>query len=560
MTITIVLLALVIGAIGFIVVAARRMQGQTLTGQMFRRAFQYALLYVLLLVAANGLIDLLGRLFGSTPAFDDDFVLAQSITAVVIAVPLIGLLGWWIYRTHRHDPAERESLLYQAYLTAAALTGAGMTAIQLQQSLTTAFGTQTFDDEAVAGVIIWAAVWGIHWRTMQRTLKPANALTHLLLGATIGLVLASGGMTSLLATSLELLGGHQILAGPFVALGSAAGTFISGALLWVMYWLLSACRLPRGTAWHTYVLLLGVAGGLITGLVGAQVLLWRGLVQLIGDPGPFVTWFDWHEALAALLVGAMVWWYHRQILDRTMYTPVRRIYQYLVAGIGVIATAAGIGLLLIALLDAITPATLFHNPINTLIGALTLLVIAIPLWWSHWRAAQRSAQDDPAVELAAVPRRIYLIVLVGASSVAGVLALISAVATIIHDAMQNQLNLTTLYEVRTEIGYLAASMAIIGYHVAIMRQDQHNAPTKTAPQVQHGTLTLIGPAAPVLVSTVAGQLNGPVRLLIADTASRWDMDALQYELETRDPTVDAVIIAREHGVETYATQELRHVQ
>src|SRR5690625_5471382 len=192
----------------------------------------------------------------------------------------------------------------------------------------------------------------------------------------------------------------------------------------------------------------------------------------MGDPGPFVSLFDWPEALAALLVGAMVWWYHRQILDRTMYMPVRRIYQYLVAGIGVIATAAGIGLLLIALLDAITPATLFHNPINTLIGALTLLVIAIPLWWAHWAAAQRSAQDDPAVELAAVPRRIYLIVLVGASSVAGVLALISAVATMLHVAMQNQLNLTTLYEVRSVIGLLASRMAIIFYPHATMRLDQ----------------------------------------------------------------------------------------
>ena len=49
MIITVLLLALLVGGVGFIVTASRRLQGQPLNGQMIRRGFQYVLLYALLI-------------------------------------------------------------------------------------------------------------------------------------------------------------------------------------------------------------------------------------------------------------------------------------------------------------------------------------------------------------------------------------------------------------------------------------------------------------------------------------------------------------------------------
>ena len=566
MSMTILLLALVVGAIGFIVVAARRMQGKSLTGPMFRRAFQYVLLYALVLVVANGAADLLARAFGSTPDFDEPLLLAQSVTAVVIGLPITALLIWWIARVHRKDPAERESLIYQAYLTAAALTGAGMTAAKLSESLTTALGTFAFDGDAVGHLIIWVIVWVIHWRIIQRTLTPADATPHLLLGSTIGLVLAAGGLIDLLATSLEMLTGTQILVGSFVPLGSAAGLFVSGALVWIVYWLLSASKLPRGTTWHAYVLLLGVAGGLTTALVGAQALLWRGLVNLLGDPVPFITWFEWPRALAALIIGALIWWYHRELLDATSHTPLHRTYQYLVSGIGAIAAAAGAGLLVVALIDAITPAQLYHDPINTLIGGITMLIVGAPLWWSHWRLVQRAASQHPDVELTAVTRRIYLIVLLGAAVITVVIALIAAVAEIIADAIENQLNLTTLYEVRTELGFLTAGLTIIAYHAAVLRQDSRNAPAKpetTAPPAaptDTGRLILVGPMDPTLATTLHQRFGRPVQFLASNTGETWNADAVLAQIEAHDADADLLIIAREQGLETRPIDEVRNLQ
>lgn len=559
MIITVLVIALLIGAVGFIVTATRRLQGQSLSGQMFRRGFQYVLLYVLLLIVANGAIDLLGRLFGPSFVGDGGFLLAQSLTAIVIALPIAALLSWWIYRTHRRDTAERDSLLYQAYLATAALTGAASTAAKLQQILTTAIGSQTLNADDLAGAVIWALVWAVHWRIIDRSLTVPNTVAHVLLGSAVGLVLVARGLIDLLATSIELLTGNDMIIGPYVGLGSAAGLVVGGAIIWTIYWIGAATTLPRNTSWHAYVLLLGVAGGLTTALFGAHGLVWHGLVELVGHPQLLTDWMEWPTAVATLLIGATVWWYHRATLTPTQATPVRRIYGYLVAGIGVLAAAAGIGMLVVSFIDAIAPASLFYHPLNTLLGALPLFVFGTSVWWFHWRSIQQAVCADPDAELTAAPRRIYLAVLLGGAGVAVVIALISGVVDVVHDMVQGQLGLAALHKVRMELAFLSASAAIIAYHGAILSQDQRHGPVKPPVPVRHATLTLVGPADPTLETTLAQHVTGPIRLLPIDVAASWNTDAIVAALTTYDPDEDVVIIAHERGIEAHPAEALRYL-
>src|SRR5699024_1798715 len=234
---------------------------------------------------------------------------------------------------------ELTSLVFRAYLTAGSLTGAAMTAGAPGDVLAAAIGAARFNATALSGVLIWGLLWIGHWWTMRRSLSDTNA-AHLLLGSAIGLVIAAAGLAGLLASSLELLFGTPAIVGPWAGLGVAVGQLTGGSLLWVVYWLFAAARTPRGTAWYIHVLLLGVAGGLLFGVVGAHALLWRGLVHLLGDPTRLTAGLQWETEVAALVVGATVWWYHRDLLRADLYGPVYRVYRYLVSGIGVVALAA----------------------------------------------------------------------------------------------------------------------------------------------------------------------------------------------------------------------------
>lgn len=574
MSLTVLILALLVGFIGLTVTASRRLAGQSVTGAMVRRVFHYAVLYALMLLVVNGAIDLLTRLLGERSPSADALQFAQALTAVGIGLPIVAALLWWTYRVQRGAPAELTSLAFRAYLTAGSLTGAAMTAGALGDVLATAIGTAGFNETAFSGVLLWGLVWIGHWWTMRRSLSDTNGV-HLLLGSAIGLVLSAAGLATLLASSLELLFGTPAIVGPWVGLGSAVGLLTGGSLLWVVYWLFTAVRSRRGTAWYAHVLLLGVAGGLFFGLIGAHALLWRGLVYLLGDPARFTPWMQWETEIAALVVGATVWWYHRDLLRADQHGPVYRIYRYLVCGIGAIALAAAFGVTVVAVLEAIIPAVqVGYTSINTLFGALSLLVLAGPLWWLHWSAVQQAVDRDPAGELDALPRRIFLVTLLGSSGVVAIIALISSVSDIMRDLVEAQLSWATVAEVRIELGYLAAALVVIAYHLAVLRQDgrhtwndpsEPTGPTELSdpadPVVQPvGRVTLVGRADAHTIKAVQRHTGMRVRLLEIPAAAPWNTEALLARLRHHDPGEDLLVIARDDGLEWHSVQEASHVQ
>lgn len=548
MIMTILVLALAAGLVGLIATASRRLQGRRADGQMFRRAFQYALLYALVDLVATGTADLLGRLLSQRPDAwrDDALVLAESLTFVLVGLPLAAALAWWTWRSHRRDPGERASLLYAAYLTAASLTGAAMTAAKLHGVIATAVGSGAFNPAAAAGVVAWGAMWLAHWFIIRRTLTPSEAGPHLLLGSAIGLVLAASGLVAVLGSSLDLLTGASVIVGERFELGSAAGLLLSGGLVWGLYWPTRAASLPRGTAWHACVLLLGVTGGLLTALVGAQGLGWRALVQLVGDPASMGPWIGWPHEVGALVVGTLVWWYHRNILGAVGRTGVRRVYEYLVSGIGIGAAAFGVGIVIVSLIEASTPSVdLGYTSLNLLLAALTLLIIGIPLWWAHWRQAQRALKVEPGTEAASVPRRVFLIVVLGVASVAVVIALIVVGAGIAQDALAGELDLTTLRKVRTPIGVIGAGLGVIAYHGAVLRQDKGVPRPPAGPRP--ASVTLVGPACPSLLAAITERSGRPVRLLEIE-AGRWNEESVLSQVSATD---DLLIIAREGAEEVH---------
>lgn len=522
-----------------------------------RRFFQYLLLFGLTVVAGIGAGNLLGRLFGSptrsTPQYpgqDTSALLAQDLAFTVVGIPLAVLLAVWTWRTHRRDPDEARSTMYGLYVTVAALTGVVVALEAIQSLVADALHRPSFDADAAGRLVVWGAIWLLHWILARRTLPPAHAAPHLVLGSTIGLAGSAAGMVLVLGTALDLLLRPALVLGGNAALAEGVGLLLAGALVWVRYWVLGAAHLPRRTLWLVHVLPVGVGGGLVLALAGASLLLWDVLVWFLGEPtAPSAgRHFDGAaNSFALVVVGVLVWWYHRGVLAEAgagSRTEVRRVYEYLVSGIGLLAAAAGVGTLLVAVVEALTPGIdLGLSRQNTLLAAVTLLVVGVPVWWAFWRVIRRHVAADPPVETASRTRRVYLALLFGLAGVAAAIALIVAAVTGLQDVVDQQVSGVTLRSMRYALGVLVAAAAVSAYHGTVWGED------RTVVQARRGSgprsVVLVGPSEPDLVHDVARQTGARVQVWgVAGPA--WDRPALLLALAGH-PGRDLLVLAEEGG-------------
>lgn len=558
-------LVVVIGVIVLIIRAVRRREGDaTGSGDThgIRRFFQYLLLFGLIVVAAIGTSNLLARLFGSTtrnPAPTDPFrggpdptlLLAQDLAFTAVGIPLAALIAWWTWRTHRSDPDEARSGTYGLYVTVAALTAA-LVGLGALASLIGDALTGNFDADSAGRALVWGALWMLHWELARRTLPASHRVPHLVLGAMIGLVTMTAGFVSVLGTTLDMLLRPGAVLGVTDVLADSAGLLVAGTLVWVRYWLTAVVRLPRTTLWLVHVLVLGVGGGLVLTLVGASFLLWDVLVWFLGDPVAATAVQHFNDAtgeFALVVGGVLVWWYHRTVLTHAGVrgrSEVQRVYEYLVAGIGLLASATGVGTLIVAVVESLTPGIDRGMTVqNTLLGAITLLVVGVPVWLAFWLPIRRKVAADPPAETGSRTRRIYLVLLFGLSGVAAAIALIVAAVILLQGVIDQQVGGATLRSMRYALGVLVAAAALSFYHGTVWREDRRIAPARreTGPR----SVVLIGPADPDLAREIARQTGARVQAWGRAGASPWSRDDLLVALAGH-PGRDLVALSEQGGV------------
>lgn len=559
------LLLVILIAVG-VGLVLRRLLGQRGVGgggSGVRRFFQYLVLYGLLVVVAIGLSGLLARLFsGAEVASFDQAQLARSLTFVLIGVPLYAGVALWARRQVAEDPAEVRSLGWAFYVTMASLTALVTAMVTLHSVLSWIAGRDEYDGSAVAGFLVWGVVWTGHWLIDRRLTPPRRSQVHLLAGSLTGLGVSAGGLIGLLAAALDALfgtGGEVLLPGAPGLLGSAV-TFFVGALVWWVYWVTTTVRAERTPIWLAYVFLFGVGGGLVSALSAAGTALYDVLVWVVGSPptdDPSRHFSDVTALVAAAGVGLLIWWYHRSLLEDApgVRSEVRRVYEYLMAGVGLLAASMGLATLLIAFLEAVSGTAdllVEASAVNTLLGALTALMIGAPVWWVFWRRIQRA---DPAEERTSPTRRVYLFVLFGVGGVAAVIALISAVFILVEDLLEGMLGAETVRSTRFAVGILAATGAIAAYHWAVYRADREHAPGEPAGP---SYVLLIGAADDEIARAVARRTGGRVHALArTDGQARpWSVDEVMDALAPSTDD-DVVVLADGEGLQVVPVENVR---
>jgi hypothetical protein len=428
--------------------------------------------------------------------------------------------------------------------------------VALVNVLAWALGTDSYNGFALSQFIVWSLVWSGHWWVNSRFTPVENSRTHFLAGSLIGLGTGAFGFEQLLASFIDRVfhfGGNAIIVSSSNPTTRGAIIFAVGALVWFVYWIETSFKSVRESMWLAYVLLAGVAGGLLVAVVAVSTTVYTTLVWFIGTPGisdAAIHFKSIPSSISACVVGLVIWWYHRAIIhdgESETRTEVKRIYQYLMAGVGLLAAAAGLAIILVALIEGITSSALIagEGSVNSLLAAGTLLVVGIPIWWSYWRRIQLCTIANPSEEHASPTRRIYLFLLFGIGGLTAVIALLLGVFFVFDDVFKSNFGADTLRRMRFPIGLLVSTGAVAGYHWVVYRTErEHMVTALLGPRL----VLLIGPKDPEFARQLARKTGAKVQSWTRSDldVGPWSLDVVIKALEnTKDD--GALIVAEPNG-------------
>jgi hypothetical protein len=471
-------LLIIIGGIGFAAVAIAGRTRSSSSGEAAsgaaRRLVVFALLFALVVLAAVGVSGLLGRVLdaGSELAGTDVTGLARSLAFTLIAGPLGGVLWWYLWKG-LDDPAERSGAVWPLYL-------AGMSTIALVTATVSLLVTITqlirgdWQPRDFAIGLVWAGVWGWHrWMSIHPTKSPTH-LTDLALvaGSVYGLVLMTGGaittLTSLLDAAADAL---------FDAVGAGTSWWeftvqasiwtVAGAVIWWWYWIRDEGRaLTTGLA-DVALVVIGVVTTGVTALVGAGLVVYSvlSLAFGLGD-----TTQQSIEALpygiAALVIGGLVWAYHRPIALTRSHT-TRDATRLTMSGLGLIAAASGIGVIVNAILDSFTTDLAGSDPrMELLMSGLSALIVGGPTWWLAWHPTRLASAEHTT------GRRLYLVAVFGVGAVVALITLL-VIGYRVFEFVLDDLGAGSLVDrIRAPLGLLVATGLVAGYHYPVWKSER----------------------------------------------------------------------------------------
>ncbi|EMY34533.1 hypothetical protein D477_008993 [Arthrobacter crystallopoietes BAB-32] len=452
-----------------------------------RRLVVFTLLFVLVVIAASGAANLLGRLLGagSELVAGDVTGLAQGFAFLLVGGPLALALWWSVWR-RLGEPSERSSLAWGLYASAMYVVSMIVAATSLLSVLSDLVAGRTVGwGTGIAGALVWGGVWIWHrWMWLHPAKGPVRLAEVPTVGGTVyGLVIGTGGAVTGLAllfdTAAESLAGTTAVGKPWWVLAVQALLWAAaGVLLWWWHWFRQAgLRLHSGLA-DVALVVTGILGACVLAVAGWGTLLFV-LLRLAFDRsepagellGPL------GFALAAGTVGTCVWIYHRGIAaGRTAAT--REAARLVVCGVALAAAATGVGVVVNSLLAITGSALAGTSPRTLLLGGISALAVGGPLWWRSWRPGKHGRPDGPEGLQEPAGRKVYLIIVFGVSAVVALVTLLVIGYRVFELLLDGTTPGSLVDRIRAPFGLLAATGLAAGYHYSVWRHERPAGPSQ----------------------------------------------------------------------------------
>jgi hypothetical protein len=441
-----------------------------------RRLIQYALLFALVVIAASGLSGLLERLFtsGAVLASTDVAGLARSLAFTLIGGPLALLLWWFVWR-RLDDETERKSAGWGLYITAMYAVSLIIFTTSLLGMAASLIGQRDGDwAPALANSIAWAAIWAWHRWMWKHPRKPTIHLDDVraVVGSVFGLLLGAGAGIAALGGLLDVaIRGFPLTVtvepwwySVLRSLVWAAG----GTVLWWWHWFREGGRRFQTNLVDSIMIIVGVFAAGITALGGAGVVLFVFLRLAFDRDDPLNDLLEpLAPAVAATLVGAVVWRYHRTASIRRSPATTRASL-LVTSAVALAASASGVGVVVNALLAAAVSPLAGGATRTLLLGGISSLLVGGPVWWLAWKPRNQPQAAD------AIPpgRRVYLVAFFGVSAVVALITLLVIGYRVFEFLLGDVTGGSLLDRIRAPFGLLVAAALVAGYHFALWRHDR----------------------------------------------------------------------------------------
>ena len=460
--------------------------GTNSSEQPVRLFFQYALILGLFITFNVGLAGLLGKIIGtSSYVVADQSSLASNLAFVVVSGPLLAWLLLWLKKSIARNPLDAAGFIPTFFATLAAIISLLVflsSAIAVSYNLIEGAPTLGYTS---ARAIVWGLALILVLRASNAVIPKNDFRIQYFVGSFITAIAAIVGLTKVLADLFSTILSQPIFLGAqapeLISTGEKLldgfGTLVIASALWFYYWIKNANTKTNDTMWLSYVLVAGVGGSLVLALTSLTVTIYQVLVWFVGEPTSQIAaehFGGLPVSSASAIVGLLAWWYHKSLLPlHSQRSETQRTYEYVVSAISLIASTVGIAIIIVAIFESFTSSIIVGDAaINTLLGAVTVILVSGPVWVRFWSRIQRFTKTSEQEELASPIRRIYLFLLFGVGGIAAIISLITVVFQIFDGILSSTFGNATLNEMRFALGILISTGIVAAYHWEIYRHEK----------------------------------------------------------------------------------------
>ena len=474
-----------------------------------RRLYFYLVAFISIEVVVWGLIGLLRSIVDQTVSGGAD-ALAQALALILVGVPIF-LIHWlWAQRVSAREEEEKEATLRAVFLYAV-LIGTLIPVIQnflafIDRSFVqvaglgvgrafASFRNQTIADNLIAivmNLVVAAYFWNLlrgEWGTLKdkENFSEVRRL-YRYIWMLYGLLMTVFGMQQILRYLIYIPGDILGEMGREVIVNGVALLFV-GTPVWVYSWRVIQDSLAdpaeMGSTLRLGILYILSLGGVITVVTTAAMTVNIIATRIFG--ADWSTQYFIQQLGGPISVGVplgMIWayyghWLNRHIEaigDKVRQAGMKRLYNYILAFIGLVVSFIGVQTLLSFIIDmATSKAFLLGNANRSSIAtAISLLIVGLPLWLLTWRPMQAEALTQSEMgdhARRSILRKTYLYLALFTSVIGGMAAAVGLVYQLIRVVLTGDADSYFVNDLLNTIQLLFLFVVVLIYHWNVLRAD-----------------------------------------------------------------------------------------